>query len=68
MSISRRTRRWLPLSMTWLRLRKSFEPPELPILSGLVFFDVDIGWVHFRAPDDIVYELTQGPDLEPGDG
>jgi hypothetical protein len=25
----------------------------------------DAAWVHFRAPDGNLYELTQGSDLEP---
>lgn len=33
--------------------------PVLPSNSG------DVGWIHFRAPDGNVYELTQGQDLEP---
>ena len=27
--------------------------------------DGDAAWVHFRAPDGNLYELTQGSDLEP---
>jgi hypothetical protein len=27
--------------------------------------DGDAAWVHFRAPDGNLYELTQGSDLDP---
>ena len=37
----------------------------IEILSGPTFVEDDIAWVHFRAPDGNVYELTQGHDLEP---
>jgi predicted enzyme related to lactoylglutathione lyase len=36
------------------------------ILHGPAFADEDdAAWVHFRAPDGNIYELTQGRDLEP---
>jgi catechol 2,3-dioxygenase-like lactoylglutathione lyase family enzyme len=36
------------------------------IIHGPVFADDgDAAWVHFRAPDGNLYELTQGSDLEP---
>lgn len=39
----------------------------VPILGEPIFptDDDDVGWIHFRAPDGNVYELTQGHDLEP---
>jgi catechol 2,3-dioxygenase-like lactoylglutathione lyase family enzyme len=43
----------------------------IQIVHGPVFAeDGDAAWVHFRAPDGNLYELTQGSDLEssrPGD-
>jgi catechol 2,3-dioxygenase-like lactoylglutathione lyase family enzyme len=39
------------------------------IVHGPVFTDeADAAWVHFRAPDGNLYELTQGSDLEPSAG
>jgi catechol 2,3-dioxygenase-like lactoylglutathione lyase family enzyme len=39
------------------------------IVHGPVFSDdADAAWVHFRAPDGNLYELTQGSDLEPPAG
>jgi catechol 2,3-dioxygenase-like lactoylglutathione lyase family enzyme len=36
------------------------------IVHGPVFADdADAAWVHFRAPDGNLYELTQGSDLDP---
>jgi catechol 2,3-dioxygenase-like lactoylglutathione lyase family enzyme len=36
------------------------------IVHGPVILDEgDAAWVHFRAPDGNLYELTQGSDLEP---
>lgn len=37
----------------------------VPILSGPIHGGDDSAWVHFRAPDGNVYELTQGRDLDP---
>jgi catechol 2,3-dioxygenase-like lactoylglutathione lyase family enzyme len=41
----------------------------IPIVSGPSRADVDgpIAWVHFRAPDGNIYELTQGRAFEGGD-
>jgi catechol 2,3-dioxygenase-like lactoylglutathione lyase family enzyme len=38
----------------------------ITIVSGPTNADVDglIAWVHFRAPDGNIYELTQGGDLD----
>ncbi len=37
-----------------------------PVLHGPIFADEDdAAWVHFRAPDGNIYELTQGRDLDP---
>jgi catechol 2,3-dioxygenase-like lactoylglutathione lyase family enzyme len=37
----------------------------IEIVHGPVFAeDGDAAWVHFRAPDGNLYELTQGSDLE----
>jgi catechol 2,3-dioxygenase-like lactoylglutathione lyase family enzyme len=39
------------------------------IVHGPVFSDdADAAWVHFRAPDGNLYELTQGSDLEAAAG
>ena len=35
------------------------------IVDGPVYAEEDIAWVHFRAPDGNIYELTQGSDLKP---
>jgi hypothetical protein len=36
------------------------------VVHGPVVADEDdAAWVHFRAPDGNLYELTQGSDLEP---
>ena len=37
----------------------------IPIVSGPIRWggEDDVSWVHFRAPDGAVYELTQGRDL-----
>jgi catechol 2,3-dioxygenase-like lactoylglutathione lyase family enzyme len=36
----------------------------IPIVSGPIRFDEDdVAWVHFRAPDGNIYEITQGRDL-----
>jgi catechol 2,3-dioxygenase-like lactoylglutathione lyase family enzyme len=37
----------------------------VPIVSGPTFWpgEDDVGWVHFRAPDGRLYEITQGRDL-----
>jgi catechol 2,3-dioxygenase-like lactoylglutathione lyase family enzyme len=44
---------------------------QVEIVHGPVFAeDGDAAWVHFRAPDGNLYELTQGSDLDsraPGD-
>jgi catechol 2,3-dioxygenase-like lactoylglutathione lyase family enzyme len=38
----------------------------IEIVHGPVILDEDdAAWVHFRAPDGNLYELTQGTDLEP---
>ena len=38
----------------------------IEIVHGPVFADDgDAAWVHFRAPDGNLYELTQGSDLQP---
>lgn len=37
----------------------------VPIVDGPVYAEEDIAWVHFRAPDGNIYELTQGSDLTP---
>jgi catechol 2,3-dioxygenase-like lactoylglutathione lyase family enzyme len=38
----------------------------IEIVHGPVILDEDdAAWVHFRAPDGNLYELTQGSDLEP---
>ncbi len=38
----------------------------IEIVHGPVILDDDdAAWVHFRAPDGNLYELTQGSDLEP---
>ncbi|HET8526725.1 MAG TPA: hypothetical protein VFM81_08830 [Actinomycetota bacterium] len=38
----------------------------VPIVSGPIRWEgeEDVAWVHFRAPDGNIYELTQGRDLE----
>jgi catechol 2,3-dioxygenase-like lactoylglutathione lyase family enzyme len=37
----------------------------IEIVHGPVFAeDGDVAWVHFRAPDGNLYELTEGSDLE----
>jgi catechol 2,3-dioxygenase-like lactoylglutathione lyase family enzyme len=38
----------------------------IPIVSGPIRWEGedDVAWVHFRAPDGNIYELTQGRDLE----
>jgi catechol 2,3-dioxygenase-like lactoylglutathione lyase family enzyme len=38
---------------------------DIPIVSGPVSAGEDIAWVHFRAPDGNIYELTRGADLQP---
>jgi catechol 2,3-dioxygenase-like lactoylglutathione lyase family enzyme len=39
---------------------------DVELVHGPVFDeDGDAAWVHFRAPDGNLYELTQGSDLEP---
>jgi catechol 2,3-dioxygenase-like lactoylglutathione lyase family enzyme len=36
----------------------------IPLVSGPIRFDEDeVAWVHFRAPDGNIYEITQGRDL-----
>lgn len=37
----------------------------VPIVSGPTFWPGEdgVGWVHFRAPDGRLYEITQGRDL-----
>lgn len=35
----------------------------VPILSTFLPGEDDVGWVHFRAPDGRLYEITQGRDL-----
>ena len=38
----------------------------IEIVHGPVVLDEDdAAWVHFRAPDGNLYELTQGTDLDP---
>lgn len=37
----------------------------IPIVSGPIYADENIAWVHFRTPDGNIYELTQGSDLRP---
>jgi catechol 2,3-dioxygenase-like lactoylglutathione lyase family enzyme len=40
----------------------------IEIVHGPIFDDEsDAAWVHFRAPDGNLYELTQGSDLSPAD-
>jgi hypothetical protein len=37
----------------------------IPIVSGPIYAENDVAWVHFRAPDGNIYEITQGADLRP---
>ena len=39
---------------------------SIPIVSGPIRWEDEdeVAWVHFRAPDGNIYELTQGRDLE----
>jgi catechol 2,3-dioxygenase-like lactoylglutathione lyase family enzyme len=44
---------------------ESLKRAGVHILSGPHVLEDGAAWVHFRAPDGNVYELTQGADLEP---
>jgi catechol 2,3-dioxygenase-like lactoylglutathione lyase family enzyme len=45
---------------------KELEAAGIPIVSGPIRWEGedDAAWVHIRAPDGNIYEITQGRDLE----
>jgi catechol 2,3-dioxygenase-like lactoylglutathione lyase family enzyme len=48
------------------RAAEELREAGIEIVHGPVFDeDSDAAWVHFRAPDGNLYELTQGSDLDP---